>query len=236
LYLMAEVTGPGAIVRGWSAGMGGILKVYLDPPANNAAAEGTLVWEGPAYDFLARRSGHYLKQAGLAFEARDAFTQNDADYFPIPFSRGLKVTWEGKLNELHFYHLQVRLYPPGTPLRSFDPGKDLKEAEPQLRKTIAALTEPPAGKTDALNLEGTAEPGQAWAWSPQAKGPGARLPVAHCIRRFTARAGRGARGRFFCFRPGREPFCEPAVPGRAGRNVDMPIRNALREDGAPGVG
>ena len=33
LYLVAEVSGPGAIVRGWSAGMGGTLRVYLDPPA-----------------------------------------------------------------------------------------------------------------------------------------------------------------------------------------------------------
>ena len=33
LYLMAEVRGPGAIVRGWSAGMDGVLRVYLDPKA-----------------------------------------------------------------------------------------------------------------------------------------------------------------------------------------------------------
>ena len=33
---------------------------------------------------------------------------------PIPFARGLRVTWEGSFNELHFYHLQVREYAAGT--------------------------------------------------------------------------------------------------------------------------
>ncbi|MBE3070386.1 MAG: hypothetical protein IMZ66_09150, partial [Planctomycetes bacterium] len=38
LFLVADVAGPGAIVRGWSAGMGGVLRVVLDPP--DAAAAG----------------------------------------------------------------------------------------------------------------------------------------------------------------------------------------------------
>ena len=143
LYLLAEASGPGAIARGWSAGMGGVLRVYLDPPGDEAGADrGVVVWEGPAYDFLARRSSQYAKTAGLELDAGDAFSQQDADYLPIPFARGLKVTWEGKLNELHFYHLQVRLYPKGTAVRTFDPKKDLREFEPQLRAAVAGLTKP----------------------------------------------------------------------------------------------
>src|SRR5512139_1718320 len=66
LYLMAEASGPGAIVRGWSAGMDGVLRVYLDPAGGESGTDqGVLVWEGPAYDFLARRSAYYLKSAGL---------------------------------------------------------------------------------------------------------------------------------------------------------------------------
>jgi len=74
LYLVAEATGPGAIVRGWSAGMGGVLRVYLDPPTEAAGAgKEALVWEGDAYELLARRSAHYLKSAGVDLEAGDAF-------------------------------------------------------------------------------------------------------------------------------------------------------------------
>jgi len=50
LYLVAEASGPGAIVRGWSAGMGGVLRVYLDPPDDTAEAGKEMpVWEGDAY-------------------------------------------------------------------------------------------------------------------------------------------------------------------------------------------
>lgn len=175
LYLVAEVTGPGAIVRGWSAGMGGVLRVYLDPAAgSDRPTDGTLIWEGPGYDFLARRSGHYLKTAGVSLDAGNAFTQEDADYLPIPFARGLRVTWEGKLTELHFYQLQVRQYATSAAARSFDPKSDLKAAEAQLRATAAGLIRPTAASAgDPLKLEGTIEPGRVWTWSPEAKGPGA---------------------------------------------------------------
>jgi hypothetical protein len=171
LYLLAEVDGPGAIARGWSAGMGGVLRVYLDPADGN---QGVLVWEGEAYDFLARRSAQYLKAAGLDLNAGDAFSQEDADYLPLPFARGLRVTWEGKLGELHFYHLQVRRYAQGTPVRTFDPKRDLKEYEARLRGAVAALTKPAAaGLGEAVKLAGALEPGRNWTWSPASTGPGA---------------------------------------------------------------
>jgi D-arabinan exo alpha-(1,3)/(1,5)-arabinofuranosidase (non-reducing end) len=173
LYLLAEVSGPGAVVRGWSAGMGGTLRVFVDPSPAPGASEGTLIWEGAAYDFLARRSGRYLKDAGMSLDARDALSQNDADYLPIPFSRGLRVTWEGKLGELHFYHLQVRVYPPQVKVRTFDPKRDLRDAEPQLRQAVTRLLEPTVQGEDPLKFDGTAEAGRAWNWSPQSKGPGA---------------------------------------------------------------
>ena len=175
LYLLAEVDGPGAIVRGWSAGMGGVLRVYLGAAAGDAATDkGSLVWEGPAYDFLARRSAQYLKSAGLELDAGDAFSQQDADYLPVPFARRLRVTWEGTLGELHFYHLQVRLYAKGTSVRDFDAKKDLKEFEPQLRAAVAGLTQPASAQQDEpTKLEGVIEPGRNWTWSLTNKVPGA---------------------------------------------------------------
>ncbi|MBE3069459.1 MAG: DUF2961 domain-containing protein, partial [Planctomycetes bacterium] len=131
------------------------------------------VYEGPAYDFLARRSGRYLKAAGIDLDAADAFVQQDADYLPMPFARGLRVTWEGKLDELHFYHLQVRLYPVGTAVRTFDAAKDLKACEPAVRAAVAGLTKPAARDAGPpTTLATVIEPGKAWAWSPEAKGPG----------------------------------------------------------------
>ncbi len=175
LYLVADVRGPGAIVRGWSAGMGGVLRVYLDADPNAAEPDQkTLVWEGPAYDFLARRSAAFLRAAGVDLDAANAFSQEDADYLPIPFARGLRVTWEGKLGELHFYHLQVRLYPEGTAVRTFDPKKDLKECEAEVRAAVAGLVKPPSPPLGwPVALEGDLAPGRPWSWSPEKPGPGA---------------------------------------------------------------
>ncbi|HNQ91210.1 MAG TPA: DUF2961 domain-containing protein [Verrucomicrobiota bacterium] len=175
LYLIAEVQGPGAIVRGWSAGMGGVLRVYLDPPADAAGPDGgALVWEGPAYDFLARRSVRYLQAAALAIEAEDAFVQQDADYLPMPFAGGLRVTWEGKLRDLHFYHLQTRLYPPGTPVRTFDPAKDLREFESAVRAAVSGLAHPGSPSAgDRVAIKGAIDPGRKWTWTPPNPGAGA---------------------------------------------------------------
>lgn len=167
LYLVADVEGPGAIVRGWSAGMGGTWRVYLD-------GSSTPIWEGPAYEFLARRSRHYMERSGVSLEADDTFIQQDADYLPIPFARALKVTWEGRVRELHFYHLQVRLYGQGTPVRTFAPDKDPRTYEPQLRATAARLTRPASRlEGDTFELQAALEPQGSWNWSPERKGPGA---------------------------------------------------------------
>lgn len=172
LYLLADAAGPGAVVRGWSAGMGGVLRVHLD------GAEEP-VWEGPAYEFLARRSIHLVRGAGLELEMGDAFTQNDADYFPIPFAGRLRVTWEGKLGELHFYHLQVRLYEAGTPVRTFDPKRDVSGYLSELRAAMARLEEPRVEAVgETVPLAATLAPGTAWTWSPERGGPGAVTELA----------------------------------------------------------
>lgn len=112
-YLLADVAGPGAIVRGWSAGMGGRLRVFLDDSREP-------VFDGDGYAFFARRSQRLLEQAGVArIEPADRFVQQDADYLPMPFARRLRIIWEGRLRELHFYHLGVRRYAAGTEVTTF---------------------------------------------------------------------------------------------------------------------
>lgn len=225
LYLVADVNGPGAIARGWSAGMGGTFRVYLDLPPGTEAEQATPVWEGTGYDFLARRSAHYLKAAGVEVNPKNAFTQEDADYLPMPFARRLRVTWEGKLTELHFYHLQVRLYEADTRVRTFDAKKDLGEFRPQVEKAVAGLTEPGRGIAgDPVKLDATVDPGRSWTWSPAGKGPGAvrelklRLDAEHlhaalrgCLLRIAFDGSQRPQveapvGDFFGSGPGINPF------------------------------
>jgi len=134
-YLLVDRPGPGAIVRGWSAGMEGVLRVFLDGAPKP-------LYEGTGYGFLARRSEHFFERAGLDVEAGDAFIQQDADYLPIPFSKRLRVTWEGKLDTLHFYHLQVRFYDQGARVISFDPDSDLKGRAQLVSEVANALLRP----------------------------------------------------------------------------------------------
>lgn len=165
-YLMAEVDGPGAIVRGWTAGIDGQIATYLD-----GASEP--VYAGPAGAFLADRFGHYARALSMDPDVPgNPFRQVDADYFPIPFAKGLRVVWKGRLDRLHFYHLQVRVYPAGTEVRSFAPddlktfGRDLDDAraillDPSKLDSPAGATlargeaEVPPGKTaEAFHVEG----------------------------------------------------------------------------------
>ena len=144
LYLVAEVKGPGAIVRGWSAGMGGTLRVYLDPAPEGAnPGDGATIWNGSAYDFLARRSSHFLKQAGIELDARDAFSQQDADYFPIPFQRGLKVTYEGKLDDFTFIMCRCGCIRKGRQCGPSIPRRTLRNSSPNCarRRTDCASPE-----------------------------------------------------------------------------------------------
>jgi hypothetical protein len=252
LYLLADVRGPGAIVRGWSAGMEGILRVYLYPTSEDAAAtDGTLLYEGPAYGFLARRSAHFLKAAGIDIGAKNAFTQEDADYLPIPFAHGLRVTWEGSLDELHFYHLQVRKYAAGTDVGTFDAKKDLKKFEPQLRAAVTGLTQPTSGQEIApQSLAAKIEPGSAWAWAPDKNGPGAiwelslkiaadRLDEAlrGCLLRIAFDGSQRPQvesplGDFFASGPGINPFSSlpftVAADGTLTCRFVMPYRRSMR--------
>ncbi len=127
-YLVCDVDGPGAIVRGWSAGMDGVLKVWLD------GAEKPL-FEGKGYDFFARRAAHLfphflnsdIQAAQLPFAQwiddpvviAALQPQQDADYTPVPFGKHLRITWTGRVADLHFYQLQVRHYAAGARVETF---------------------------------------------------------------------------------------------------------------------
>lgn len=139
-YVICDVKQPGAIVRTWTAAMGGTIRVCLD-------GSDKPWYEGPAAEFLMHRAAWAAKQAGLDPKGLTSSEQRYADYFPIPFSKGCRITWVGKLNEVHFYHVQVKLYPEGTAVTTFTPA-DPKTFREQLAANAAALA-PNAGPSPA---------------------------------------------------------------------------------------
>jgi hypothetical protein len=128
-YLIADVDGPGAVVRLWTADISGKVRLYID---RNEIP----LYDGDANEFFRRPYDGFPQINSIN---RDRFKttvyQRDASYAPIPFARHLKVIWTGKIAEIHFYHLQVRLYSPGTRVASFSPGDIAR-----YRETIDSVT------------------------------------------------------------------------------------------------
>jgi hypothetical protein len=168
LYLIADVKGPGAVVRSWSAAMGGVMKAYLDE-------SDTPFFEGSGYDFMARKSVSLLKGADLKSGYGDAFCQQDADYLPIPFAKSFRVTWQGNIQHLHFYHLEFRQYRSGTKVVSLDPVNDPAKYSDVLREAADRLTNPdPSAEGKRREVTTNLEPDETWEWeTPTPHRPGA---------------------------------------------------------------
>ena len=114
-YLIADVRGPGAIVRLWSAAITGKIRLFID-------GRPSPLYDGPAVDFFHRVYDLFPQAEKLNREQlRKTVYQRDACYAPIPFAKGIRIIWTGDLKTLHFYQIQVRLYEPGTKVISFSP-------------------------------------------------------------------------------------------------------------------
>ncbi|MER3472535.1 MAG: hypothetical protein C4335_00575 [Armatimonadota bacterium] len=103
--VMADIAGPGAIVRIWSANPKGVLRIYIDGAEKPVLErEFAKLFDGSqGYPFVPPLSGMYSSGANI--------------YFPIPFAKHALVTVEG--GEGMYYHVNYRLYPPGTAVESF---------------------------------------------------------------------------------------------------------------------
>jgi len=137
-YLVADVQGPGAIVRVWSAAAEGTVRMYLDGGDEP-------VYDGPARDFFSWPHRRWAGQAGVDPAVLEGtFQQRDACYLPVPFARGCRIVWIGPIERVHFYAVQIRRYEPGTAVETFTPA-DLKRYEPEIRR-VAAVLRDPAGR------------------------------------------------------------------------------------------
>jgi hypothetical protein len=136
-YVICDVKQPGAIVRTWTATIEGRIQMFLDDdPAPT--------FDGTATDFLMHRFATLAKSAGLTVDAKDnAFEQRFADYFPIPFAKRCRLVWTGNIKRVHFYHVEVRHYPPGTTVRTFR-GEELKTSAEAITRASNDLRGNPA--------------------------------------------------------------------------------------------
>lgn len=117
-YLLCDIQQPGAIVRTWTAAIEGTIRMYLDGSVQP-------IYDGPAVDFLMHRATWVSKSIQAITPQTIAsftgpFEQRYADYFPIPFTKSCRIVWVGNLKKVHFYHVQFKLYPAGTPVTTFE--------------------------------------------------------------------------------------------------------------------
>jgi hypothetical protein len=163
IYVLADVTGPGAIVRVWSATPAGTLRIYIDDdpkPALEAPMSALLRGEvapfAPPLAHVAAR-GHNL-------------------YFPFPFARRCVVTvddivspdpFTGRPIAKLYYQIGFRRYDAGQAprVRPYS-AAELTRAAPTIRRVAAALANGfpapapnPRGTTVAI-AAATVEPGR----------------------------------------------------------------------------
>jgi len=144
-YLICNIQNPGVIVRLWTAGIKGKVRLFLDDMT-------TPVFEGNAEDFFWNTIASLWPEE-IETDSSITFRQFDAVYFPIPFAKACRMEWIGDIRELHFYHVGIRMYDPGTSIKTFKASdiiqneRKLKEIQSTLNSAKADLT-PEMGYTD----------------------------------------------------------------------------------------
>lgn len=105
-YVMAEMTGPGAIVRLWSANPdgAGIIRIYIDDMTRPALEA----------DFLALTTAQ-VPEFPAPFSGRRALGANL--YFPFPYAHQCKVTAS---KPGFYYHVGYTTFPQGTEVEPFN--------------------------------------------------------------------------------------------------------------------
>jgi hypothetical protein len=127
-YVMADMAGPGAIVRIWSANPKGTLRIYLD--GNEQA-----VLTAPMADLLV---GKVLGiPAPIAHERSAGWNC----YFPFPYAKHCKVTSDERG---FYYHVNYRTYPVGTKVETFQEAQ-LEALAADTFQVAARLAYPRAG-------------------------------------------------------------------------------------------
>jgi hypothetical protein len=109
-WVLAEVTGPGRLVRLWMTQLEQVERVrfYFDgesAPRIDLTPE--QLFSGKTFPFLTPLSGDEKHSSGGFYS-----------YVPLPFGRGLKITAVG---QVHFFQIDLRMEAPATPVASYEP-------------------------------------------------------------------------------------------------------------------
>jgi hypothetical protein len=129
-YLICNIEQPGAIVRLWTAGIEGQIRFYLDDMS-------TPFYEGLASDFF-WKTMEVLSAGEMRMDSLQALRQFDAVYFPIPFAEGCRIEWIGNLQNIHFYHVGVRIYNQDVTVETFK-ATDFVRYAPEINQTNQEL-------------------------------------------------------------------------------------------------
>jgi hypothetical protein len=142
--VMMEASGPGAVVRIWSANPGGTMHFYFDGK------------EQPGFE--ADLAGLLTGKHEVFPEPFAGLRSNGANlYFPFPYEKSLKITMSGDMDHLRgmYYQVVYRTYEPGTEVRTFTLTQ-AREALARRRGVGAILADPsrlrPAGETRNLKV------------------------------------------------------------------------------------
>ncbi len=111
-YVLADLEGPGAVVRFWSANPAGILRVYID----NSVSP---VIEGSLKSILNGEKGYPFTSPFV-----DVRAWGSNLYFPIPFSENILVTCENPENL--YYHIGYRVFPEDIEVESYSQANVMK--------------------------------------------------------------------------------------------------------------
>jgi hypothetical protein len=124
-FVMADMDGPGAIVRIWSANPKGNIRIYID---------------GNAVPAIATPMDHLLggRMVGLPAPLSGEYSRGWNLYFPIAYAKHCKVTSD---DGGFYYHVNYRTYPAGTAVTSYT-SNDLIALRHKIFDTAARLLSP----------------------------------------------------------------------------------------------
>lgn len=150
-YVMADLKGPGAVMRIWSANPQGTLRIYVDgSPDAELVAKMDALLSGELADFPPPFSHRLAGGANL--------------YYPIPYRKSLKITVDalsGKPEHI-YYQIGFRTYENGVRVRSFSL-LDVKDAAKISEKVGAAIANPklePSRLDRLVSMSETIAPGR----------------------------------------------------------------------------
>jgi D-arabinan exo alpha-(1,3)/(1,5)-arabinofuranosidase (non-reducing end) len=139
--VMADLKGPGAVVRVWSANPQNTIRFYFDGETKPRISE-------KMEDLLTGKVAPFV--GPFAYKASEGVDL----YFPLPYAKSLKVTAEGTRGL--YYHVGFRTYAAGTAVETYDPSR-IKDAEREIRTASDHLkrlqVEPRGGSTISKQSE-----------------------------------------------------------------------------------